>query len=203
MRTTLGLLLLVGVPLLAQAPPPFPLEEATVAQLQQWMTQGRYTSRQITDLYLQRIDAIDKRGPAINAMIELNPDAPAIADALDRERRDKGPRGPLHGIPIVIKDNIDTGDRMLTTAGSLALADTPAPNDAFLVARLRAAGVVILGKTNLSEWANFRSTHSTSGWSARGGLVKNPYILDRNACGSSSGTGAAIAANLAAVGVGT
>jgi amidase len=206
MRRTIlliGFVVCVG-PLASQAPASsFPLEEATVAQLQQWMMQGRYTSRQLTDLYLQRIEAIDQRGPTLKAVIEINPDARAIADALDRERRQQGPRGPLHGIPIVIKDNIDTGDRMQTTAGSLALEGLPAPKDAFIVARLRAAGVVILAKTNLSEWANFRSAHSTSGWSARGGLVKNPYVLERNACGSSSGTGAAIAANLAAVGVGT
>jgi amidase len=136
-------------------------------------------------------------------VIEVNPDATSIADALDTERKAKGPRGPLHGIPVLIKDNIDTGDKMLTTAGSLALVGGPAPRDAFVVERLREAGAVILGKTNLSEWANIRSTKSASGWSARGGLVKNPYVLDRNACGSSSGTGAAIAANLAAVGVGT
>jgi amidase len=184
-------------------PAPFALEEATVAQLQQWMRDGRYTSRQLTDMYLQRIDALDQRGPALRSVIELNPEARSIADALDGERRDRRVRGPLHGIPILIKDNIDTGDRMQTTAGSLALVGMPALRDAFLVTRLRAAGVVILGKTNLSEWANFRSTHSTSGWSARGGLVRNPYVLDRNACGSSSGTGAAIAANLAAIGVGT
>jgi amidase len=181
----------------------FPLEEVTVRQLQQWMHDARYTSRQLTDLYLLRIEAIDRQGPALRSVIEVNPDARTIADSLDRERREKGPRGPLHGIPILIKDNIDTGDRMLTTAGSLALDGAPAPKDAFVVTRLRAAGVVILGKTNLSEWANFRSTHSTSGWSARGGLVRNPYVLERNACGSSSGTGAAIAAQLAAVGVGT
>ena len=132
-----------------------------------------------------------------------NPDALAIADELDAERKTKGPRGPLHGIPVLIKDNIDTADRMLTTAGSLALDGAPAPRDAFVVERLREAGAVILGKTNLSEWANFRSTNSTSGWSARGGLVRNPYVLDRNPCGSSSGTGAAVAANLAAVAVGT
>jgi amidase len=139
----------------------------------------------------------------VKSVIEVNPDALAIADALDRERKEKGVRGPLHGIPVLIKDNIDTADRMRTSAGSLALADTIAPKDAFIVQRLRAAGAVIVGKTNLSEWANFRSTHSISGWSGRGGLTRNPYVLDRNACGSSSGTGAAIAANLAAVGVGT
>jgi amidase len=180
-----------------------PLEEAAVAQLQAWMRGGRYTSRQLTDAYLDRIEAVDRHGPTLRAIIELNPDARSDADALDRERREKGARGPLHGIPILIKDNIDTGDRMQTTAGSLALEGTPAPADAFVVTRLRAAGVVILGKTNLSEWANFRSTRSTSGWSARGGLVRNPYVLDRNACGSSSGTGAAISTSLAAVGVGT
>jgi amidase len=198
--------LLALAPPQAPAPRPplvIPLEEATVAELQRWMREGRYTSRQLTDGYLDRIDALDRRGPALRAVVEINPDARAIGDALDRERRNKGPRGPLHGIPILIKDNIDTGDRMQTTAGSLALEGAPAPADAFLVTRLRAAGVVILGKTNLSEWANFRSTRSTSGWSARGGLVRNPYVLDRNACGSSSGTGAGISASLAAVGVGT
>jgi amidase len=184
------------------APAPFPLEEATAAQLQAWMTEGRYTSRQLAEMYLRRIDDIDRSGPALHAVIEVNPDALAIADALDAERKAKGPRGPLHGIAVVIKDNIDTGDRMLTTAGSLALEGSRPAKDAFLV-ELRAAGVVILGKTNLSEWANYRSTHSTSGWSGRGGLTKNPYVLDRNPCGSSSGTGAAIAANLAAIGVGT
>jgi amidase len=181
----------------------FPLEEATAAQMQEWMASGRYTARQIAELYLRRIDAIDRQGPALRSVIEVNPEALDIADALDKERREKGPRGPLHGIPVLIKDNIDTADRMMTTAGSLALEGSPAPADAFIVQRLRAAGVVILGKTNLSEWANFRSTHSTSGWSGRGGQVKNPYALDRNPCGSSSGTGSAIAANLAAIGVGT
>ena len=167
------------------------------------MTSGRYTSRRLVELYLQRIAQIDGAGPTLRSVIETNPDALAIADALDAERKAKGPRGPLHGIPILIKDNIDTGDKMLTTAGSLALTGGPAPRDAFVVERLRAAGVVILGKTNLSEWANIRSAKSTSGWSARGGQVKNPYVLDRNPCGSSSGTGAAIAASLATVGVGT
>ena len=190
---------------LQRSTPPlaFPLEEATAVQLQDWMSSGRYTSRQIVELYLRRIDEIDRSGPALHAVIEVNPDALAIADALDGERRATGPRGPLHGIPVLIKDNIDTGDKMLTTAGSLALADSRPAKDAFLVERLRASGVVILGKTNLSEWANFRSTHSTSGWSGRGGQTRNPYELDRNPCGSSSGTGAAIAANLAAIGVGT
>ncbi|HEX5476013.1 MAG TPA: amidase [Vicinamibacterales bacterium] len=187
----------------AQPPEPFPLEEATAAQLQAWMTSGRYTARQIAELYLQRIEALDRRGPALRAMIQINPDALTIASQLDAERKARGPRGPLHGIPIVIKDNIGTADRMMTTAGSLALEGSIAPRDAFVVERLRAAGVVILGKTNLSEWANYRSTHATSGWSGRGGLVKNPYVLDRNACGSSSGTGAAVSANFAAIGVGT
>ena len=181
----------------------FELNELSVAQLQEGMASGRFTSRQLVDLYLQRIAEIDAAGPRLRSVIELNPDATSIADALDAERKAKGSRGPLHGIPVLIKDNIDTGDKMLTTAGSLALVGGPAPRDAFVVERLREAGVVILGKTNLSEWANIRSTKSASGWSARGGLVKNPYVLDRNACGSSSGTGAAIAANLAAVGVGT
>src|SRR6185503_18382859 len=171
--------------------------------LQEWMTAGRYTARQIAELYLKRIDEIDRGGPTLRSVIEINPDALAIADALDAERRAKGPRGPLHGIPVLIKDNIDTADRMMTTAGSLALEGAKPAKDAGLVVRLRAAGVVILGKTNLSEWANFRSAHSSSGWSGRGGQVKNPYALDRNPCGSSSGTGAAIAANLAAIGVGT
>ena len=181
----------------------FELNELSVAQLQDGMTSGRFTSRGLVDLYLKRIAEIDAAGPRLRSVIEINPDATSIADALDAERKAKGARGPLHGIPVLIKDNIDTGDKMLTTAGSLALVGGPAPRDAFVVERLREAGVVILGKTNLSEWANIRSTKSASGWSARGGLVKNPYVLDRNACGSSSGTGAAIAANLAAVGVGT
>jgi len=185
------------------APTEFELDELTVAQLQDAMTSGRYTSRRLVELYLQRIAQIDAAGPRLRSIIEINPDALAIADALDAERKAKGSRGPLHGIPVLIKDNIDTGDKMLTTAGSLALVGGPAPRDAFVVERLRAAGAVLLGKTNLSEWANIRSPRSTSGWSARGGLVKNPYVLDRNACGSSSGTGAAIAASLAAVGVGT
>src|SRR3989441_3781845 len=187
----------------AQAPASFELEEATIEQLQQWMQSGRYTARGLAELYLKRIEQIDRNGPTLRSVIEVNPDALATADALDAERRTKGPRGPLHGIPILIKDNIDTADRMATTAGSLALDGSIAARDAFIVERLRAAGVVLLGKTNLSEWANFRSTKSTSGWSARGGQVKNPYVLDRNPCGSSSGTGAAISANLAAVGVGT
>ena len=184
-------------------PAPFPLDEATTAQLQEWMASGRYTARQVAELYLQRIEAIDRTGPALRSVIEVNPDALTIADALDAERRANRVRGPLHGIPVLIKDNIDTADRMSTTAGSLALEGSRPSKDAFVAERLRAAGVVILGKTNLSEWANFRSTHSTSGWSGRGGQVRNPYVLDRNPCGSSSGTGTAIAANLAAIGIGT
>ena len=181
----------------------FPLEEATVADLQAAMDSRTTSSRRIVEAYLARIEEVDRRGPTLRAVIEINPDALAIADALDAERRAKGPRGPLHGIPVLIKDNIDTADRMATSGGSLALAGSIAQRDAFVVRRLREAGAVILGKTNLSEWANFRSTRSTSGWSARGGLTRNPYVLDRNPCGSSSGTGAAIAANLAVVGVGT
>ena len=198
-----ALVLLLAGWLQSPAPAPFPLEEATAAQLQDWMASGRYTARQLTELYLRRIEEVDRNGPALRSVIELNPDALSIADALDTERRTKGARGPLHGIPILIKDNIDTADAMLTTAGSLALEGSRPLADAFVVGRLRAAGAIILGKTNLSEWANFRSTRSSSGWSGRGGQVKNPYALDRNPCGSSSGTGAAIAANLAAIGVGT
>lgn len=181
----------------------FELDEFTVAQLGAAMREGKWTSRAICEKYLGRIAEIDKTGPALNAIIELNPDALAIADALDAERRAKGPRGPLHGIPVLIKDNIDTGDRMRTSAGSLALAESVAPRDSFVAERLRAAGCVILGKTNPSEWANFRSSKSTSGWSGRGGLTRNPYVLDRNACGSSTGTGVAISASLAAIGIGT
>ena len=187
----------------ALTPATFELDEMSVVQLQDAMTSGRYTSRRLVELYTARIAAIDRQGPALQSVMELNPDALTIADALDAERRSGRLRGPLHGIPVLIKDNIDTADRMMTTAGSLALAGASAPRDAFVAARLRAAGAIILGKTNLSEWANFRSTKSTSGWSARGGQVKNPYALDRNPCGSSSGTGAAVAANLAAIGVGT
>jgi len=182
---------------------PFELDEITVSELQDGMKSGKFTARTLVEKYSARIDEIDKRGPAVNAVIELNPEAAAIAEALDQERKGKGPRGPLHGIPVLIKDNIDTADRMMTTAGSLALVGSKPPKDSFVVQRLRAAGAVILGKTNLSEWANIRSSHSTSGWSGRGGLTKNPFALDRNACGSSSGTGAGISANLAAVGIGT
>ena len=181
----------------------FELEETTIAALQEGMRSGRDTARSIAERYLARMDAIDKSGPAINAVIERNPDAIKIAEERDAERKAGRVRGPLHGIPVLIKDNIDTADRMRTSAGSLALAESIAPRDAFIAARLREAGAIILGKTNLSEWANFRSTRSTSGWSGRGGQTKNPYVLDRNPCGSSSGTGASISANLAAVGIGT
>jgi amidase len=183
---------------------PFELDEVTIDALQEGMKSGQYTARAIAEKYLQRIEDIDKHGPAVNSVIEINPDALEIADGLDRERKEKGVRGPLHGIPLLLKDNIDTADKMMTTAGSLALAGAPKPaKDSWVAARLRRAGVVILGKTNLSEWANIRSNHSTSGWSGRGGLTKNPYALDRNPCGSSSGTGAGVSANLAAGGIGT
>jgi len=181
----------------------FKLEEATVAELQEMMTSGKETSESLVKLYLERIGKIDRGGPALNAIIQANPDALAVARELDRERKEKGPRGPLHGVPIVIKDNIDTADGMETTAGSLALLGSKPAKDAFVVERLREAGAVILAKTNLSEWANFRSTRSTSGWSGRGGQTRNPYALDRNPSGSSSGTATAVSANLAAAGVGT
>jgi amidase len=181
----------------------FPLEEATIADLQQRMQAGSETSRSLVEQYLARIEAVDRRGPALRSVLETNPDALAIAEQLDAERKSRGPRGPLHGIPILLKDNIATADKMMTTAGSLALAGTKPPKDAFIVERLREAGAVILGKTNLSEWANIRSTHSSSGWSGRGGQTKNPYALDRNPSGSSSGSGVAIAANLTAAAVGT
>ena len=182
---------------------PFAFAELSVAELQSRMTKGTLTSRALTAAYLARIAAVDASGPSLHAVIERNPDALAIADRLDAERKQGRVRSALHGIPVLIKDNIDTGDRMQTTAGSLALAGSPAPRDAFIIERLRDAGAVLLGKTNLSEWANFRSTRSTSGWSGRGGQTRNPYVLDRNPCGSSSGTAAAISANLAAVGIGT
>ena len=179
------------------------LFESGVAELSALMARGALTSRALTERYLQRIAAMDKQGPVINAVIELNPDAAAIADAMDVERKAGKVRGPLHGIPVLIKDNIDSADQMRTTAGSLALADSPAPRDAFIVQRLRGAGAVLLGKTNLSEWANYRSTRSTSGWSGRGGLTRNPYVLDRNTSGSSAGTGAALSADFATIGIGT
>ena len=183
--------------------PAFELDEVTIGDLQDGMKSGNYSARAIAEKYLARIAAIDKSGPRLNSVIETNPDALEIAEALDKERKEKGPRGPLHGIPVLIKDNIATADRMMTTAGSLALLGSKPPRDAFIAQKLREAGAVILGKTNLSEWANIRSNHSISGWSGRGGQTKNPYALDRNPCGSSSGTGAGISANLAAVGIGT
>jgi len=186
------------------APPPaFELDELTIAELQSGMASGKYSAQSLASKYLERISDIDKPGPAINSVIELNPDALSIAADLDKERKAKGARGPLHGIPVLIKDNIDTHDRMTTTAGSLALGGSVPLQDSFVAKKLREAGAVILGKTNLSEWANFRSSHSSSGWSGRGGQTRNPYVLDRNPCGSSSGTGAALAANLAAIGIGT
>ncbi len=182
---------------------PFELDEITIADLQDGMKSGKFTAHSLVEKYSARIDGIDKHGPSINAIIELNPDALLIAEALDQERKAKGPRGPMHGIPVLIKDNIDTADKMMTTAGSLALLGSKPLRDSYVAQKLRSAGAVILGKTNLSEWANIRSSHSTSGWSGRGGLTKNPYALDRNPCGSSSGTGAGISANLCAVGIGT
>ena len=182
---------------------PFALEETTLADLQSAMASGRLTARSITQQYIDRIQALDRTGPTLRAILEINPEALSIADALDRERKAGKVRGPLHGIPILIKDNIGTADRMTTTAGSYALAGSIALQDATIAAKLRAAGAILLGKTNLSEWANFRSTHSSSGWSGRGGQAKNPYVLDRNPCGSSSGSGAAVSANMCAVAIGT
>ncbi len=187
----------------APAAPDFELAELTIPDLQRGLRDGRWSSERLVELYLARIASVDGGPAGLSSIAETNPEAVAIAASLDAERRAGKVRGPLHGIPVVVKDNIDSGDQMKTTAGALALAASRAAKDAFLVARLRAAGAVLLGKTNLSEWANFRSTRSTSGWSGRGGQVRNPYALDRNPCGSSSGTGAAISANLAAVGVGT
>ncbi len=182
---------------------PFELDEITIIDLQDGMKSGKFTARSLVEKYSARVAEIDKQGPAINSVIELNPDALAIAETLDQERKTKGARGPLHGVPVLIKDNIDTADRMMTTAGSLALVGSKPPRDSFVAQKLRAAGAVILGKTNLSEWANIRSSHSTSGWSGRGGLTKNPYALDRNPCGSSSGSGAGVSANLCAAAIGT
>lgn len=191
----------------------FELNEITIRELQDGMKSGRFTARSIAEQYLARIESMDRpdkdksgndrRRPAVNGLLELNPDALAIADGLDQERKQKGPRGPLHGIPVLIKDNLDTSDKMNTTAGSLALMGARPPKDSFMARKLREAGAVILGKTNLSEWANIRSSHSTSGWSGRGGQTKNPYVLDRNPCGSSSGSGAAVAANFCTVAIGT
>src|SRR5512139_3436028 len=179
------------------------LPEWTITELQEKMESGDLTARRIAELYLGRIQEVDKNGPYINSVIEINPDALEIADTLDAERKAGKTRSALHGIPILIKDNIDTGDKMQTTAGSLALEGNIAEKDAFVVKQLRKSGALILGKTNLSEWANFRGKRSVSGWSSRGGLTRNPYALDRSACGSSSGSGASVAANLCAAAVGT
>lgn len=181
----------------------FELNEVTIDTLQQKMRIKEHTSRSITEKYLDRIKAIDKAGPNLNSVIQLNPDALNMADAMDKERANGKVRGPLHGIPVLIKDNIDTGDNMMTTAGAMALEGNFAKQDAFIVHKLREAGAVLLGKTNLSEWANFRSTHSTSAWSGRGGQTKCPYILDRNPSGSSAGSGSAASANLCAIAIGT
>lgn len=181
----------------------FELNEITVDELQKGMESGAYTSEKIVQMYLDRIEAIDKNGPALNSVLEINPDALEIARELDRERSEGKLRGPLHGIPVMIKDNIDTGDKMMTTAGALAMVGHIAVKDSPVAAQLRKAGAVILAKTNLSEWANFRSTRSSSGWSSRGGQVRNPYILDHSPCGSSSGSGAAVSANLCALAIGT
>jgi len=187
------------------APPSdeFELAEATIEELQTRMIHGRTTSKRLVELYLERIAALDAAGPRVNSVIEINPEALAIAEALDAERKSKGVRGPLHGVPLLIKDNIDTADRMKTTAGSLALLEARPARDGAVAARLREAGAVLLGKTNLSEWANFRSPRSSSGWSGRGGQTRNPYALDRTPCGSSSGSAAAVAANFCAAGIGT
>ena len=182
---------------------PFELEEATIADLQAGMSSGRMTSHSITQQYIARIEELDRKGPTLRHVLEINPDALAIADSLDRERKSGQVHGPLHGIPILLKDNIDTADRMTTTAGSLALEGSIPLQDAFIAAKLRSAGAVLLGKANLSEWANIRSTHSSSGWSGRGGQAKNPFVLDRNPCGSSSGSGGAVSANMCAGAIGT
>jgi amidase len=189
--------------LFSPAPPTFELDEVTVGELQEGMRSGRFTAQSIAEKYLARIAAVDKQGPSVNSVIEVNPDALVIARDLDKERKEKGPRGPLHGVPVLLKDNIATADRMSTTAGSLAMIGARPRKDAFMTQKLRQAGAVILGKTNLSEWANIRSSHSTSGWSGRGGQTRNPYVLDRNPCGSSAGSGAAVAANLCALAIGT
>ena len=189
-----------------QAPgeiPPFEFDEVTADDLRRMMESGEHTARSITQAYIDRIEAIDRQGPELRSMIEINPDALEIADELDAERRSGGPRGPLHGIPVALKDNLDTHDRMTTTAGSLALEGSIPPRDSFVAERLRAAGAILLGKANMSEWAYFRGERATSGWSARGGQCVNPYALNRNPCGSSSGSGVAASANLCALTVGT
>jgi amidase len=190
-------------PLAVLRDPSFQVEEATVAGLQGEMQAGRLTARELVEYYLGRIDKLDRQGPSLHSIIETNLDAIRLADDSDGERKTKGARGPLHGIPVLLKDNIDSADGMTTTAGSLALLRSVPPRDAGIAARLRDAGAVLLAKANMSEWANIRSTHSTSGWSARGGQCRNPYVLDRNPCGSSSGSAVAVSANLCAVAVGT
>ena len=207
-KSLLGSLAPVALPKRAMSstepqPERFELEEVTFSELQEGMRSGRFTARSITEMYLHRIEAMDRRGPTVRSVIETNPDALALAGELDEERQAKGARGPLHGIPILLKDNIDTGDKMTTTAGSLALEGSRPPRDSFVAQRLREAGAILLGKANLSEWANFRSTRSSSGWSGRGGQCRNPYALDRNPCGSSSGSGAATSANFTAAAIGT
>ncbi len=181
----------------------FALSELSIQDLQESMTSGQWTAHEITAMYLGRIEAVDRQGPELRSILEVNPDALAIAGQLDEERQSNGPRGPLHGIPVLLKDNFATADRMTTTAGSLALEGCIAPRDSTVAHRLREAGAILLGKTNLSEWANFRSSHASSGWSGRGGQCRNPYVLDRNPCGSSSGSGVATSASLAAVSLGT
>lgn len=193
----------LGVSRRVQAAPIGDFDEFSITELSDRLKSGDVTCGQLTAAYLKRIGEIDRKGPELRSVIEVNPEAQDLADALDRDRLDKKLRGPLHGIPVLIKDNIDTKDKMQTTAGSLALMGSKPSKDAMVARKLREAGAVIIGKTNLSEWANFRSTTSTSGWSGRGGLTRNPYALDRNASGSSSGTGAAVAASLCAVGIGT
>ncbi|MEI7036064.1 amidase [Fulvimonas yonginensis] len=200
-RLALLVTLLPAGPAIAARPAPS-MAYASVAEIQRQMEEGTLDSRTLARQFLDRIAQIDQAGPTLRSVIETNPDALTLASALDA-RRGKAGRGPLYGIPVLLKDNIDTGDRMLTTAGSLALVDAPAPRDAGLVERLRKAGALVLGKTNLSEWANFRSSHASSGWSGRGGQTRNPYVLDRNPCGSSAGSGAAVAAGLATVAIGT
>ncbi len=217
MRRTLSVLILL-IPVLLwsacqrEAPPrepaattssEFRLDEATIEQLQEMMEAGTLTSRELVESYLDRIETIDRSGPMLRSVLQLNPDAVSIAEELDRERAEKGPRGPMHGIPVLLKDNVDTDDELDTTAGSLALLGSKPQRDAFLVRRLREEGAVILGKANLSEWANFRSFHASSGWSARGGQTRNPYALNRNPSGSSAGSAVAVSANLTVVAIGT
>jgi len=202
-RTLLFATLLLSPLAAAEDNGPTKFNEATVADLQAQMAAGTLTSVELTNFYITRILVLDQKGPGVNAVIELNPDALAMARTADAQRRRGVVLGPLHGIPVLLKDNIDTGDKMQTTAGSFALFGMPALRDSTIAAKLRAGGAVILGKTNLSEWANFRSFFSTSGWSGRGGLAHNPYSIDRNACGSSSGSAAAAAANFAAVSIGS